>query len=72
MADWTMKVKIGNNYSETSYIPSSVSQGSLVIPLLFLMFMDELPNYMISEIKLFADDIKLFVRPLSKEAERWI
>ena len=52
-----MKVKIGNDYSETQNIHSSVPQGSVLGPLLLLIFVNDLRNDMKSEIKLFADDI---------------
>ena len=62
-----MKVKSGNNYSKTENIPSSITQGSVLEPLLFLKVINDLPNDIKSEIKLFADDVKLLVRLLSKE-----
>ena len=40
------------NYSERHFIPSGILQGSIRKPLLFLIK---------SEIKLFADDVKIFV-----------
>ena len=58
-----MKVEIGNNYSETQYIASSVPRGSVLKPLLFLILISDLPNDIKSEIKLFAD----VVSSLSKE-----
>ena len=59
LTDRTMKVKIGNSYSETQNIPSGVPQGTS----LFLIFIKNIK----SEIELFAHDIKLLLRPLSKE-----
>ena len=47
-----MKIKIGNNYSETQNIPSYVLQGSILGPLLFLIFISNLPYDMKPEIKL--------------------
>ena len=48
-----MKIKIGYNYSETQNIPSSVPQGLILGPLLFLIFINDLPYDITSEIKLF-------------------
>ena len=61
-----MKVRIGNSYSETQNISSRVPQGSVLGPL-FLIFIKDLTNDIKSEIKLFFDDVKLLVSPLSKE-----
>ena len=47
-----MKVKTGNNYSETQNISSCVSQGSVQGPLLLLIFLDDLWSNIKSEIKL--------------------
>ena len=58
-----MKVKIGNNYFETLDVPLE----SIPAPSLFLIYINDLPNYIKSEIKLFADDVKLLVWSLSKQ-----
>ena len=62
-----MKVKIENSYSETLNKLSGAPQVSVQGPLLFLIFINELTNDIKSEIKLFALDVKLFVRALLKE-----
>ena len=64
MFDQTMKVKIGSNYCERQNIHSSISQESV---LGHFIFMNNLPNDIKSEIKLFPDDVKLIVRPLLNE-----
>ena len=66
LTDRTMKI-IGNNYSKTQNIFSNVPQGSLLKPLLFLIFINDLPNDIKSEIEVFADIVKQLVRPLFKE-----
>ena len=55
-----MKVKIGNNYSEKKNIQYGVLQRSVLRYLLFLIFINNLPNDIKSKINLFADYIKLF------------
>ena len=59
-----MKVKIGNNYSETEYI--FLYSLDSVLGSLFFIFINDLPYDIKSETKLFADDGNLLVRPLSK------
>ena len=61
-----MKVKIGNSYSERQKMPSGVPQGSVLGPLLFSIYIKDLPDDIKSEIKLFDDNVKLLVRLLSK------
>ena len=62
-----MKVKSRINYSKTQNITFGVPSGSVMGLLLFLIFMNILSIDVKSEIKLFAGDIKLLLRPISKE-----
>nr|CAD2147502.1 unnamed protein product [Meloidogyne enterolobii] len=58
----SFRVKIDDVLSENKPIHSGVPQGSVLGPLLFLIFINDLPNY-ISEnvgIKMYADDVKLY------------
>ena len=60
-----MKVKIENN-SETQNIPFCAPERQVLRSLLVLIIIN-LSNDIKSVVKLFADDVKLLVRPLSKE-----
>ena len=62
-----MKLNISNNHSKTQYVHSGLLQGSVFGPLFFIIFINDLPNFIKSEIELYPDDFKLFVRPLVKE-----
>ena len=54
-------VSINNCYSDLLSVESGVPQGSILGPLLFIMFMNDLPNSITdSEALLFADDTKCF------------
>lgn len=46
---------------------SSVPQGSILSPLLFALFINDLPPLLSAEILLFADDLKLFLKICSLE-----
>lgn len=54
------RVKINNSLSSPKPVTSGIPQGSLLGPILFLIFINDLPNKIQSNIKLFADDTKIF------------
>lgn len=55
------RVKIENSYSSYNSVISGVPQGTVMGPLLFLLFIDDLCDIIEdTQIKLFADDVKLY------------
>ena len=60
LSDRMQRVGINGFYSEYSSIESGVPQGSVLGPLLFLIYIDDLQRNVKSNIKFFADDTMLF------------
>ena len=54
------RVILNGQHSLWKPILAGVSQGSILGPLLFLIYINDLPNELKSNVKLFADDTSLF------------
>ncbi|KAK3095343.1 hypothetical protein FSP39_013497 [Pinctada imbricata] len=54
------RVHINGNYSKWHNVASGIPQGSVLGPLLFVCFINDLPDSVLSSVYLFADDTKLF------------
>ena len=65
--DRKQRVVINGSYSDYSNIESGVPQGSVLGPLLFLVYINDLERNIKSNIKFFADDTMLF--PIVKYPE---
>jgi len=56
----TMRVGVKGSFSEWIEVLSGVPQGSVLGPLLFLLFVNELPDWIVNSMRMFADDTKLW------------
>ena len=56
----TQRIILKGQYSSWANVEAGVSQGSILGPLLFLSYINDLPDNLASNPKLFADDTSLF------------
>lgn len=55
-------VVVNGARSKTAPVTSGIPQGSVIGPMLFVIYINDLPSVCSSEVRLFADDTKLFNR----------
>ena len=67
LSNRTQRVVIRGTASEPFEVTSGVPQGSVLGPVLFLIFINDLPLEVISPMSLFADDSKVFSRITSEK-----
>ena len=53
-------VRVGNYYSGRTKVTSGIPQGSILGPVLFTLFINDLPDTIKSNCKVFADDTKIY------------
>ena len=62
-----VQVVVDCQQSNLAAVSSSVSQGTVLVPLLFICFINDLLNGIMSKIKLYADDVLLYTTIYSQE-----
>jgi hypothetical protein len=55
----TFRVQVAGQKSGVADAPSGVPQGSILGPMLFLLYINDLPSFLAGEVLLFADDVKI-------------
>ena len=60
LSDRSQRILLNGQTSKWSQIKAGVPQGSILGPLLFLVYINDLPKGLTSNVKLFADDTSIF------------
>lgn len=68
LCDRNQSVRVESSMSPKVGVTSGIPQGSVLGPILFLIFINDLPEIVTSAVKLFADDTKLY-REISSESD---
>ena len=58
----SFNVNVGNAKSNTHQVTSGVPQGSVLGPILFLLYINDLPETIKGKIAMFADDVKMHAK----------
>ena len=56
---WMM---VGTSCSNKSNVASGIPQGSILGPILFSIYINDLPNCLASQCKMFADYVKIYLK----------
>ena len=60
LSDRKQRVYVNHKPSDWANVISGIPQGSVLGPILFVLFINDLPDVVSSTVKIFADDTKIF------------
>ena len=60
LKDRQMNVVVEGEHSDSAYVESGVPQGTVLGPLMFLCHINDLPDCVKSQVRLFADDCLIY------------
>ena len=60
LKDRQQRVRVNNSFSNFEPVLSGIPQGSILGPVLFIIFINDLPDVVSSTCKIFADDTKIY------------
>ena len=61
LGDRAQQVVVGGEESDSVPVTSGVPQGYVLGPILFLVYINDLPDNVASEVRLFADDTAMYL-----------
>ena len=70
LCDREMRVSVSGVCSSSRRVLSGVPQGSVIGPVLFIIFVNHLPSFLSNKCKLFADDLKLYLKVRHSSAQQ--
>lgn len=64
----SQSVRINGTQSSKASVTSGIPQGSVLGPMLFVIYINDLPRHVSNPVKMFADDTKLYARSDEQDA----
>ena len=72
LSETKQRIMVRGTSSEWFNVTRGVPQGSVLGPILFLIFINDLPLEIVSPLSLFADDSKVFSRIVAEKTENGV